>query len=146
MVDLTSGPQYGPTSVSYILEVYRRSETPIGEVVKFIRSIEIPLVNSYDLDRVETTILTWTLGEFPVREFSGVKGQNLVIRGRSGIPHRLGRDARRNRLFASGTRLFREFSQFLKDYANEAAAAIGSRMGIEYFMVLRALWERDNLF
>jgi len=144
-----TAPKYGPTAVRYIIEVYEARNLAIDNLkpsIQFKRAIEIPLVNHYDYDRTESTLLTWTLGEFPVREHSGVREQSLTIRGRSGVDVRLGVDAQGADLFASGTDLFREFEAFMRQYQTDARDAEAKRNNTELLMVVRALWEQHNFF
>lgn len=129
------------TDVRYILEVEKGG--------KVQRAIALPIVTEVRKERVPTSVLTWTLGDDPIREFAGVREKMYTLSGTSGYIDRLGYDAQGNRLFASGPKLFREFEQFLEDYENDTYSyqknlAITADTPTDApRLVLRALWEGD---
>lgn len=129
--------------VSYILEVI------IGGVAT--RSFALPLVTNATLQRTPTTVLTWTLGKEPLREFAGIREQTVQLQGRSGIQFRRGQSADGTALYDDGPSLFRELEQFIRDYEEEchnyqqrlAPARVSDQSPPR--LALRALWEEVDL-
>lgn len=79
-------------------------------------AISLPFVNNVSMNRNEATVLSWTLGRFPIREHAGIREHMITIRGRSGLEKRLGSDAQGGSLYADGPALFREIEEFFKQY------------------------------
>lgn len=125
--------------IKYILEIQE------GGVAK--RSITLPLVDNVSYERTTTGIVTWTLGDEPLREFSGVRGHRMSFSGNSGQLFRFGKDRHGTRIFASGPELFRQYDLFLRDYETLALdrQQSGAALNSPTRLVLRALWENVSL-
>jgi len=94
--------------VNYILEVYMQG--------RLLWAFSLPFVNFYSKNREESSLLTWTMGDLPVLERSGVREERLNIRGRSGLRYRLGTDWEGRTRYDEGPALFREFERFMEEY------------------------------
>jgi hypothetical protein len=125
--------------VKYILEIR------IGGKVD--RGIVLPLVNRMNVSRIPTDVLTWTLGDEPLIEHSGVKEYQITLMGDSGQRFRLGTDHQGNRVFDSGPELFKQFDRFLHYYAKTAHEHQQSGASLDHpvELVFRALWEELSL-
>lgn len=142
--------------INYLLEIERDG--------KLWRSFALPPVESYETPRDYATELTWTLGDDPVREHSGLREGRITLRGQSGFKSRLGTQWQRDgaqadllNLFASGPRLFREFERFLEGFQDLArdgerggsADAFGRDLvsgNVDFAMVFRALEEQHEWY
>jgi len=106
-----------PNAVLYVLELRDLSQ---AKNKQFVSAMHLPLVQSISFNRQEASSFDWTLGEKPIREFAGIRESMITINGRSGLAHRLGRNAKGHMLFASGAELFQELEKFLENYQTEA--------------------------
>lgn len=115
-----------PNAVLYVLELRDLSDNRN----EFLAAMHLPLVQSVQFNRQEASSFDWTLGNVPIREFAGLRESMISISGRSGIAHRLGRDAKGHILFASGPELMQELEKFLEGYQEEALNRQNSAHGI----------------
>lgn len=126
------------TKVKYILEVQK----PGGDRKRAI----LPFVTEISLDRNHAVTSIWTLGAKPFHQYTGVRGQKLSIRGRSGVATRFDTDGITSVASAdmSGPALFRKIESFIENYENDTAVA-QRQFQKPPKMVFRALWENKSL-
>jgi hypothetical protein len=100
--------------VRYLLEIYENGV--------LTRAFAIPMVGELRRVHIPPHTLTWTFGDEPVREHTGIRQDAYELRGRSG------KKARREFVynngeastFRPGPELFKQFSKFLDDYEETA--------------------------
>ena len=93
---------------------------------KDANAVVLPPVQNVVKSRAEASSVEFTFGSRPIREHSGIRKQNIVITGRSGIMHRLGsKGSAQGDLFSSGPKLFREIEQFLELYQTRSTKSQG---------------------
>jgi hypothetical protein len=126
--------------IRYLLEVYDGRGA-------LSRSIAFPPTANASIQHQSASQVSWTLGERPVKEHSGLREERVSFRGLSGWAHRLGSDRSGTRKFAGGPELAREFKAFLRKFEEDAAAAEAAGSP-EPRLVLRAIddgmaWDVD---
>lgn len=110
-----------PFDVGYVLEVWKDG--------KLQSSFPLPRVGTVARKLPRAKSLTWTLGDRPVIEYSGVRAEQWEVTGRSGLRYRreevikqgkTGAGAQRDPQYADGPTLFRSFEQWLDQYEEDA--------------------------
>jgi hypothetical protein len=128
---------------NYLLEVQKGG--------KLDRAISLGYVISLTRVNIPAKSTTYTLGKLPVREHSGNRFQQWTIAGRSGLASRrqykLDTVAGSGRTedaseFGTGPELFRNLSQFLDKYEDDAAKYSGVPQRGEQVVTKRALLQR----
>lgn len=128
------------TQVRYILEAIYPEKTE-----KFI----LPNVGKIDFSHPHAVHTTWSLGELPTHQYSGVRSQKITISGRSGLKANFEPpglfDFSNVAADMSGPAMFRMLEQFLARYMVKCYEAQQSRTTLPK-LVLKALWENKNLY
>ena len=107
-------------------------------------SVDIPYVQSINVDRPNPTSFRWTLGQRPIIEHADNRQATIELRGRSGIDDRLGTDSKGDDKFANGPTLLEEFKKFLEQYQTQRSKYDHRNAQITR-MTFHAKWERLNL-
>lgn len=115
------------------------------------RALPLPLDPSeLTVEQVAPSMITYTLGNLPIREIGRYKQRNVIIQGSGGYAPRTGYNRLAEIISQPGSIITREFRIFLEDYQREAEISPQtiSRTGIlenNIELVFRALEEDYNL-
>jgi hypothetical protein len=122
----------------------RNTEPGAPGAPKVVAAIFMPPTTYLSKERLESTVVDWTVGEEPIIEHSGVREEIFTLRGTSAYQARLGQDKDGKDLFAIGPELFKEIDKFFAEYQEQTNAEEMDTGKQQHSLIFHALDEEQD--